>query len=197
MIPSVPECFELMARYRMLDNIRAHSVVVARIAEWLVRCLREQGHSLSVEKAVAGALLHDIAKTPCLGSESDHAREGQRICIQHQLHEIADIVGEHVRLREGVLPAGYSEKEIVYYADKRVNHHRIVDLEARLAYILAHYGRGNPSLRLAIARNFENCRQVEVKLFTEIPCRPEELAIHLRRTSSFFAELEEVSRLQS
>jgi uncharacterized protein len=194
MIPTVQECFELMDRYRMLANIKLHSVVVARITEVLVQNLQQLGHPLSMELAVAGALLHDIAKTPCLGSDSDHAREGSNICVRHRFQEIAEIVGEHVQLREGVQPTGCSEKEIVFYADKRVNHDRIVRLEERLAYIIERYGRSNERRRQAILKNFEQCRQVEAKLFERLCFRPEDLAGHIRDLPSAFDELERVCR---
>jgi uncharacterized protein len=190
MIPSVLQCFELMDRYRMLENIRVHSVVVARLTEWLVQHLRQPGLHLSLELAVAGALLHDIAKTRCLGSDRDHAGEGREICKQHRFDEIADIVGEHVTLHGGVQPGSISEKEVVFYADKRVNHHHIVDLEERLAYILQRYGQGKEERRQAIVKNFEQCRLVERKLFTQLPFRPEDLAGQIRNSSSAFAQLE-------
>jgi uncharacterized protein len=194
MIPTVQECFELMNRYRMLANIKIHSVVVTRITERLVQNLQQLGYHLSLDLAVAGALLHDIAKTPCLGSDGDHAREGSDICIRHRFQEIAEIVGEHVRLRDGVQPGGCSEKEIVFYADKRVNHDRIVNLEERLAYILERYGRGNELRRQAILNNFEQCRQVEVKLFERLCFRPEDLAGQIRDFPSAFGELERICR---
>ena len=197
MIPSVSECFRLMDRYRMLENIRWHSIVVARVAECLTRSLCSRGHALSPELTVAGALLHDIAKTECLNSTDNHARAGRQICTRHDLHEIADIVGEHIRLAGGVNPSGYSEKEIVFYADKRVNHHRVVDLDARLAYILERYGRDHPARRRAILENFEQCRQVERKLFTLLDYRPRDLAWRLKASVSGFAELERICRRES
>jgi uncharacterized protein len=197
MIPSISQCFELMDRYRMLANIRIHSMVVARITEWLVSNLQQLGYQLSLELAVAGALLHDIAKTPCLCSDKDHALEGSVICNHHRFPEIAEIVGEHVRLRNGVQAAGCSEKEIVFYADKRVNHDRIVNLEERLAYILMRYGQGNEVRRQAIVRNFEQCRQVEAKLFAGLGFRPEHLASQVRHFPSAFGELEQICRENS
>ena len=71
------------------------------------------------------------------------------------LSEIADIVGEHVRLKNYELNGSYSEKEIVFYSDKRVNHDRIVSLEDRLAYILERYGKDNEERCRAIKTNFE------------------------------------------
>ena len=35
MIPTIVECFQLIDQYKMLPNIRAHSILVARVA-WLI-----------------------------------------------------------------------------------------------------------------------------------------------------------------
>lgn len=192
MIPTVAQCFELMDQYRMLDNIRNHSLVVARVTECLTRGLQEHGHELSLEIAMAGALLHDIAKTICLESTVNHAREGRKICVSHRLDEIADIVGEHIRLAGGVSPNGSSEKEIVFYADKRVNHEHIVSLDERLAYILEQYGRDHQARRRAIIENFEQCWQVETKVFAFLDFGPEELARRIQSFPSVFDELGQI-----
>jgi putative nucleotidyltransferase with HDIG domain len=168
MIPSIEACFRLMDKYQMLGHIKAHSLVVARIAHLLARVLRDVGFDISVEKAVAGALLHDIGKTVSLESSKDHSEIGRQICLQNNLEEIADIVGEHVRLKNYNLNGNYSEKEVVFYADKRVNHDKIVSLEERLDYILGRYGRDQEELRSAIRENFELCKKVERKLFSEL-----------------------------
>ena len=39
MIPSVQQCFELMAKYEMLGNIKAHSIMVERIVSLIARGL--------------------------------------------------------------------------------------------------------------------------------------------------------------
>ena len=44
-IPDIAECFRLMEEYRMLPNIRRHSVVVARVAGEIVEGFKENGHS--------------------------------------------------------------------------------------------------------------------------------------------------------
>ncbi|MDH5298854.1 MAG: HDIG domain-containing protein [Desulfobulbaceae bacterium] len=176
MVPTVAECFRLMDAYGMLDNVRAHSLLVARVAERLARDLAEQGEAVRVGVAVAGALLHDIAKTSCLASGGDHAADGEAICRRHGFDEIAGIVGEHVALAGEGDSHRCSEKEIVYYADKRVKHDVVVSLPERLAYILAHYGRNDPALHQAIRRNFDHCLRVEAKLFRGLPYRPEEMA---------------------
>ena len=62
MIPSVEDCFLLMKKYGMLENIRAHSIVVAKISKFIAKKMKENGMNLSLEKTLAGALMHDIAE---------------------------------------------------------------------------------------------------------------------------------------
>jgi len=165
-----------MDAYRMLDNIRAHSVVVARVARLIAQELRAANIDICVETVTVGALLHDIGKTESLASGADHSQLGREICLSHHLNEIAPIVAEHVRLKDYALNGDYCEKEIVFYADKRVNHDRIVSLNERLQYILTRYGRGQVQLRQAIRQNFFLCRQVQDKLFRKLPFSPEDLS---------------------
>ncbi|MDQ1334055.1 MAG: hypothetical protein QG552_1005 [Thermodesulfobacteriota bacterium] len=173
MVPSIQECYQLMDAYRMLDNIRAHSVVVAKVARLIAQGLQQANIDISVETATAGALLHDIGKTASLQSGGDHSEIGREICLKNHLDEIAPIVAEHVRLKEYAENGDYSEKEIVFYADKRVNHDQIVSLNERLAYILDRYSRGQEQLSRAIKKNFFLCRQVQDKLFRMLPFSPE------------------------
>ncbi len=175
MIPSNEDCFRLMDKYEMLDHIKAHSLVVARIAHLLARVFRDAGFDISIEKATAGALMHDIGKTVSLKSGQDHSEIGRQICLRNHLDEVADIVGEHVRLKNYDLNSNCSEKEIVFYADKRVNHDKIVSLEERLEYILRRYARDQEELCDAIRENFELCKKVEKKLFSKMNFSTESL----------------------
>jgi uncharacterized protein len=162
-IPSEKECYDLMEKYRMLDNIREHSIVTS-------------GVQLSVDKAVAGALLHDIAKTQCLQTGGDHAALGREICVQHQLDEIADIVAEHIWLKSYSLDGLYSEKEIVYYADKRVLHTSVVSLDERMDDIINRYSRYDSKLTQGVQMNFTICKGIERKLFGRLDFGPDQLA---------------------
>ena len=160
----------------MLDNIKEHSIVVADIVKVISTGLVQSGVKISVQKAVAGALLHDIAKTQCIQSGGDHAAVGREICLQHQFVEIADIVGEHVWLEDYSLDGAYSEKEVVYYADKRVLHTSVVTLAERMRDILDRYGRNDPLLAERVRMNFTICQGVEKKLFSLLDFRPEDLS---------------------
>ena len=176
MIPTVEECFEIMDKYRMLENIKDHSVMVARVAGMITRKMQDVGRNdLSLDLAVAAALLHDIAKTACLDSNENHAAQGREICLEHDFFEVADIVGEHVVLSNGVPQECCSEKEIVYYADKRVLHDRIVSIEDRLEYILDRYGQNDARLHHLIEQNFRICRTIEQRIFDVLELPPDGL----------------------
>ena len=175
MIPSVKECFKLMEKYGMLDNIRAHSTMVEKIASVIARELRDAGTAISSEKITAGALLHDIGKTACLNTNDDHSAVGRDICLQNHLNEIAEIVGEHVRLKNYKPDGAICEKEIIYYADKRVNHDAVVSLERRLKYLLRRYGKNKEHICQRIRDNFNMCKDVEHKLFANLSLDPEDL----------------------
>jgi len=189
-IPGINTCIQLMDKHGMLDNIRHHSLVVARIADRLSLELLDDPITASAgERALilAGALLHDIAKTGCLDGSCDHAAVGAELCHSHGYPEIAAIVEEHVILKEhdpdryrcGV----FTPREIVYYADKRVRHTQIVSLEERLEYILERYGNNDPERYRLIRENFQRCLELEEALFRALPFKADELEkeIHFPR----------------
>ena len=157
-----------MDQYEMLEHIKTHSLVVAKVAHLISKTLVAASIDVSVEITTVGALMHDIGKTASLKSGKDHSEIGRRICLENSLYEIADIVGEHVRLKDYCLENRISEKEIVYYSDKRVNHDQVVALKDRLAYILERYGRNREDICNAIRANFKLCEQIEQKLFKKL-----------------------------
>jgi putative nucleotidyltransferase with HDIG domain len=175
-IPTIETCLQLMDDYRMLNNIKAHSKVVARVAELVTRGFRQTtGENLNLDLVLSASLLHDIAKTQCLDNRCDHAKVGGEICRAHGFVELADIVAEHVVLKSnGSGPI--TEKEIVYYADKRVNHDQVVSLQDRLDYILDRYGRNNIVRHDMIRQNFDKCLKMEKRIFASLDFTPEQLA---------------------
>ncbi|MEK6200937.1 MAG: HDIG domain-containing protein [Desulfobulbaceae bacterium] len=183
-VPSIRQCLDLMESYAMLDNIRGHSLTVARVAEALLTGMTESkvnGTQLpDTALVLAGALLHDIAKTICLNSRCDHARKGRDICQDLGYPVIGEIVREHVVLKDfstdrygqGIFFA----KEIVYYADKRVRHDCVVTLDERMAYIIERYGNNDRQRHQVIEENFQRCKTLEQHLFCHINFAPDDLA---------------------
>jgi len=187
-IPSVNDCLDLMEQYHMLPNIKDHSFVVARVAEIMTTGLISAGHDLSLETVIAGALLHDIGKTACLDNDDDHAAKGVEICLSHNLEPIADIVAQHVVLKNYFPENEFSEIEIVYYSDKRVNHNQVVSLEERLAYILERYGQNNEKRCQAIKKNYALCQDLEKRMFSDLSFEPIDVSVLLVKRRSKFIQ---------
>jgi putative nucleotidyltransferase with HDIG domain len=174
MIPAISKCASLMNEYGMLDNIRDHSLQVARVAVTLGRAFVRAGIDIDEDLVTAGALLHDVAKTKCLNGVCNHAAVGGEICLQRGFDEVAVIVAEHVILADYHRPL--SAVEIVYYADKRVRHDEIVSLDARQVYIEERYGQDKPEIIEAIRLNFGKCYDMEARIFAELDFVPGDLA---------------------
>jgi len=181
--PSVSRCLSLMDEFEMLSNIRDHSIMVARTAQALLDGMHPGKVLPPRDLVIAGALLHDIAKTQCIKTSCDHTLVGSAICTELGYPEISDIVREHViladflvdRYKRGI----FSAKEVVYYADKRVLHDQVVSLDIRLEYIIERYGSNNDIHHALIRKNFRRCQDLEGFLFAHIRYQPEELALQV------------------
>ncbi len=158
-LPTRKECFDILALYNVPPHIVKHCRVVAKVAVFLVQKLKEKGFELDVELVDRACLLHDVMRM-CDTKESDFHGFMQGLSEEDKLkwgrlgakyrgmpHEYAafDILKQKypalaltVRkhrymglLSEQDKPETWEEK-IVYYADKRVMHEKIVSLQERL-----------------------------------------------------------------
>ena len=164
-LPSTAQIMELWDEFAMLDNIREHSKVVCGVALRLADWLAESGFMLNRRAVETGALLHDIAKTMCLGQKCRHDLEGGRIMEELGYRPLAYLVANHV-----LLPPDQplDETMLVNYADKRVTHDQLVTLPERFAYIAQRYGRGDPALEARIALGLERAQQAEIQIFSHL-----------------------------
>jgi uncharacterized protein len=139
-IPSREECLKLFDTYQMLDNIRAHSIQVTRVALLIADNLKNPA-MINRTLVEAAALLHDITKTRSIQTgEKFHDKTGQKLLEELGMKKIGDIVGAHVQLRDCDCSGELTEKEIVFYSDKRVRHDEIVSLEERMDDLVKRYG---------------------------------------------------------
>ncbi len=152
----------------MLPNIQAHSEMVCKVALCLADWLAEAGEGLNRRAVEAGALVHDLAKTPCLGTDKLHALEGAAMLAARGYPELGYLVQCHVQL-----PPGHPRDEtmVVNYADKRVKHDRVVGLDERYAYIEQRYGRGEPARIQRIREGRLRAHEVEAALFAPLAGR--------------------------
>jgi putative nucleotidyltransferase with HDIG domain len=161
--PTEDECFNIIRQYDMLPNIIEHSIQVKNVSLAIYDNLREK-KSISRELLIAAALLHDIAKTRSIQNrEMRHDLIGGEMLRKMGLNEIAEIVENHV-VFTGYLPDGpLTEKEIIYYADKRVMHDKVVNVHTRVDDLVERYGI-NDRVRELILKNKEFVLDLEAKI---------------------------------
>ena len=184
-IPSHHQCLELMDTHGMLPNIREHSFRVMEVARFLGEALAEAGFDLFLPLVTAGALLHDLGKTQCLGTLTNHAELGASILEELGYPHVAQVVREHVHLDDHIMdPRPLREAEVVNYADKRVLHEVVVTLEVRFADLKVRYGRTPEALARIQATHLKS-RALEDKIFASLALTPSNLLHlnHCRRES--------------
>lgn len=147
----------------MLDNIREHSRMVCRVALLLTDWLEVAGVKLHRPSVQAGALLHDIAKSRCLHTPLEHDEIGAQILRNEGFEELAYLVRVHVQMPK---PHPIDPAFIVYYADKRVKHDKVVSLPERFDYIIQRYGRRDPKRIKVIHEGYERVKAAEEQIFT-------------------------------
>jgi uncharacterized protein len=185
LLPSHHQCLELMETHGMLPNIREHSFAVMEVARLLGEALEEAGFDLHLPLVTVGALLHDLGKTPCLGTLTNHAELGAGYLEELGYPHVAQVVREHVHLDGNILdPRPLREAEIVNYADKRVLHETVVTLEERFADLKVRYGR-TPEALARIQATKIRARALEDKIFAPLALTPSNLLHlnHCRRES--------------
>jgi len=191
LIPDVDRCLELMETFSMWENIRCHSFMVARVADLLQRQLNTVGRAATVpprKLVIAGALLHDIAKSKCLDEGCRHADVGAVICEELGYTDIARIVSNHVVLSDfgpdRYQRGEFNAVELVFYADKRVKHDQVVSLDERLDYILEKYANNSQRNEALIIQNFAACRILEEHIFACLDFSPYDITTLLAKESA-------------
>jgi len=161
-----------MTQYGMLENIVDHSIKVTRVALFLSRELNKRGQRIDLELVEAASLLHDLTKTECLTTRKDHAKTGCKVLQAMGYERVAQVVAEHIVLSKGKNPSSVSEEEVVNYADKRVQHTRIVSLEERFEDLLERYGVNDQWAAAHWEQLKRDTFEIEVKIFSFLNIDP-------------------------
>lgn len=147
----------------MLPNIAKHSQQVKNVSVAIVDNLKEPA-SVNRQLVIACALLHDIAKTKSIETgEIRHDLMGGELMRALGFETIAVAVESHVILTNYRHEGPLEEREIVFYADKRVMHDRIVSVDERVDDLALRYGI-NDRIREMISENRKFIVLVENKI---------------------------------
>ena len=177
MIPTRQQCLELIQRYEMLPHIIRHSQLVTDVALLIARKLNSVGEQLDLALVEAGALLHDITKTISIETKENHARTGGELLTSLDYPAVANIVRQHICLDSGSShPDAVTEVEIVNYADKRVKHEEVVDIDERFRDVLDRYVKKLPGLQARFEEVQLETQLLEQKIFSRIDISPEQIS---------------------
>ena len=174
-IPNPEECFFLLKKCGVPPNVVEHSRKVHRVATFLCRELNRQDKGLDPDLVGAASLLHDIAKVASFKTGENHAQAGARLLREQGFGEVAEIVRQHVVLDSAVNHDRITEAALVNYADKRVQHTRVVSLTERFQDLRTRYGKTPEARTWLDALEGEN-RLLEARIFQKLPIAPESLA---------------------
>lgn len=140
-VPADDLCFAWWDRFRMLDNIRRHSRMVAELAAALAADLKSGGLGVDVAEVRAAGLLHDLAKTYTIAHGGNHSQLGSAWLMELTGNPtIAQAVAHHVMWPWEIDLARHSTALLLIYADKRVRHDEYVSLDDRFEDLLVRYG---------------------------------------------------------
>ena len=174
-IPNPEECLLLLQKYGVPPNVVEHSRKVHRMAMFLCRELNRQDEGLDPGLVEAASLLHDIAKVASFETGENHSQAGARLLHEEGFGEVAEIVRQHVILDSGVDHGRITEAALVNYADKRVQHTRVVSLGERFQDLRERYGKTPEAQAWLDSLEGQN-RVLEARIFRKIPFVPEGLA---------------------
>jgi putative nucleotidyltransferase with HDIG domain len=161
----------MLTDMEMPDHIKAHSMLVCRVALLLTDGLLSAGVPLNRPLVKASALLHDITKPRSFSTGENHSRTGGEHLTAAGYPEVGDIIRQHVILDayfEGESPC---EAEIVNSAAKRVLHDQVVSLDDRMNYILERYAKTDEHRRL-LREVWDQTLRLEKRLFSYLSYAP-------------------------
>jgi HD superfamily phosphodiesterase len=129
-IPTIEQCYELLKQCHTPKHIIRHCEVTADFAVELAKKIAANGADVNVDFVHRACLLHDILRLKGLHHE-DAACE----FLKNEYPQLALVIKKHAykALIDENLKPQTIEGKIVYYADKRVMHDKVVPLAERLA----------------------------------------------------------------
>ena len=165
-IPSLEECEKIIQEYSVPENIKLHTAKVRKVANFLAKKISLKGTKINLDLVDKAALLHDFTKMYCVENKCSHTLEARKILVEKGFPEFGEIIKQHGLEEVNNFDEKTSiESKIVWYADKRVNHDKLVSLMARYVYLKERYGKLSDEKMSEIVSTETNSKKVEKELF--------------------------------
>ena len=176
MIPTEEQARKLWEKYQLPQQKRRHVELVAKVAAFLARKIKEQRAEGKVDKKllIAAALLHDIDKAVLTLPGERHPDRAVRILKEEGMGEVADLVKTHALhtiLNPATSPKTWEEK-ILYLADKMVKYDIITVDERFKLWNDEHLPRDAQEI---LDRAYPKVKALETEIFSFIAIRPEKV----------------------
>jgi len=132
-VPTLEECRSILRECRVSELVWKHSHRVAGLALLMLKHLKKAGAALDEDLVLAGALLHDVAR-----SQPDHAGAGARLLEARGYPLVAKVVAAHMDI-DSSEDMPLSEPEVVFLADKMIKDQSMIPIPERFAVMLEMY----------------------------------------------------------
>jgi len=194
--PSRDACLALINKYHMPHNIRRHTAAVLTLVTALSNKLNGEGVGVDLDVIQSGAMLHDLFKVKDVmdiddGQLSQHPEEDwavwRKLKEDHNLpHDEAVcqlLLPKYPKVATVIREAGFMnifvrgfssmESKILYYADKRVMHDKIVSVLDRLDEGYSRYfSHHNDAVPMNLS--YEKVKELEDELMQKAGTKPED-----------------------
>ena len=152
-IPSREQCLEILNNNKTPSNVIGHCKTVCKVAEDVVEKLTKKGIKVNKRLVIAAALLHDVERL-----KPNHVLAGAKLVTELGYPEVAKVMSKHTLFKISENRPKTIEEKIVFYADKRAKHDKIVTLEERYKDLKERYNLpdfGSLDSELEFAKNIE------------------------------------------
>ncbi len=172
-LPTREQALEIIDSEKMPPHILAHTMQVNKISLFIASKLAGAGVRVDLHLADVASLLHDVDKHKTFENKR-HGEQAKDLMASLGYAALGEAMLKHLLTKILSEKTWRVEEKIVYYADKRVNHDKIVSLEERFEYLRTRYG-STPQKLGEINDCYAPCKKFERDLLEPIKIRPEEL----------------------
>lgn len=164
----ISQALKILNDHNLPSNIVKHSLKVARVCSYLA----DFYPTVNKDNLICAAILHDLFKL----SDKDHSKEVYDFLNSLLEPQIAEIAYKHdfsAIIDSNRKPVTLEEK-ILNYADKRVNHDKVVSLKDRFNYFKLRYNPDNEDPQWVLQAQ-KAYMELEEELFKNIEIKPEDI----------------------